>query len=106
MAHLLNAANLHIMKLTVLRTVSGLTLAALLAACGASTTADQPAQTAALVETVNGTAQPVTTVATATMPAPDCADQGCRGLRIIDGNAEAYRYDAMRRAAAETAPQL
>jgi hypothetical protein len=94
------------MKLTVLRTVSSLILASLLAACGASTTTDQPTQTAALVETVNGTAQPVTMVATATMPAPDCAEQNCRGLRIIDANAEAYRYDAMRRAAAENAPQL
>jgi hypothetical protein len=95
------------MKLTVIRTAFGLTFAALLAACGASTTTEQPTLTAGLVQTVNGTAQPVTTVATATMPAPDCADQGCRGLRIIDANAEAYRYDAMRRAAAaETSPQL
>jgi hypothetical protein len=38
------------------------------------------------------------------MPAPDCAAQNCSGLRIVDANAEAYRYDAMRRAAA--APQL
>jgi hypothetical protein len=37
------------------------------------------------------------------MPAPDCAADGCQGLRIIDANAEAYRYDAMRRAAAEQA---
>jgi hypothetical protein len=37
------------------------------------------------------------------MPAPDCAADGCKGLRIIDGNAEASRYDAMRRAAAEQA---
>jgi len=93
------------MKLTALRNVFGLTLAALLAACGASTTTEQPVQTAALVQTVNGTAQPVTTVATATMPAPDCAADNCKGLRIIDANAEAYRYDAMRRAAAEGAPQ-
>ena len=93
------------MKLTVLRTVFGLTTAALLAACGANTTSEQPLQTAGLVVTASGTAQPVTTVATATMPAPDCAAEGCNGLRIIDANAEAYRYDAMRRAAAESAPQ-
>jgi hypothetical protein len=37
------------------------------------------------------------------MPAPDCAADGCQGLRIIDANAEAYRYDAMRRAANEAA---
>ena len=93
------------MKLTVLRTALGLTLTALLAACGANSSSDQPLQTAALVETVNGTAQPITTVSTATMPAPDCADQGCKGLRVIDANAEAFRYDAMRRAAAESSPQ-
>ena len=34
-------------------------------------------------------------------PAPDCAPEGCASLRIIDGNAEAYRVDAMRRAAAD-----
>ena len=33
------------------------------------------------------------------MPAPDCAAEGCASLRIIDGNAEAFRIDAMRRAA-------
>ena len=32
-------------------------------------------------------------------PAPDCAADGCADLRIIDGNAEAFRLDAMRRAA-------
>jgi hypothetical protein len=92
------------MKLTVLRTAFALTLAALLSACGAGVSTDQPTQTAGLVQTVSGTAQPVTMVATATMPAPDCAAQNCSGLRIVDANAEAYRYDAMRRAAA--APQL
>ena len=30
-------------------------------------------------------------------PAPDCAPQNCQGLRIIDGNAEAYRYDSLNR---------
>jgi hypothetical protein len=37
------------------------------------------------------------------MPLPDCAAEGCKSLRIIDANAEAYRYEAMRRAAAEGA---
>jgi len=41
-----------------------------------------------------------TQVASAAMPAPDCAADGCKGLRIIDANAESFRYDAMRRAAA------
>jgi len=35
------------------------------------------------------------------MPAPDCAVEGCASLRIIDGNAEAWRIDAGRRAALE-----
>jgi hypothetical protein len=35
---------------------------------------------------------------TSSTPAPDCAAENCQGLRIIDGNAEAYRIDAMRRA--------
>jgi hypothetical protein len=26
---------------------------------------------------------------------PDCAADGCKSLRIIDANAEAYRYEAM-----------
>ena len=43
------------------------------------------------------------TVASATMPAPDCAAEGCGSLRIIDGNAEAWRLDAQRRAALEAA---
>jgi hypothetical protein len=34
-------------------------------------------------------------------PVPDCAAEHCQGLRIIDGNAEACRFDAMRRSAAE-----
>jgi hypothetical protein len=101
----LNTVFLLNMKMNALRTLAGATLAALLAACGANSTSEQPTQTAALVETVNGTAQPIVTASTATMPAPDCADQGCKGLRVIDANAEAYRYDAMRRAAAESAPQ-
>jgi hypothetical protein len=42
-----------------------------------------------------------TTIASATMPAPDCAAEGCASLRIIDGNAEAWRIDAQRRAALE-----
>jgi hypothetical protein len=57
---------------------------------------DQPTVTAAA--TMTSSAQAATT-----MPAPDCAADGCQGLRIIDANAEAYRYDAMRRAAADQA---
>ena len=52
-------------------------------------------------------AAPATVFAAAgpNMPAPDCAPEGCASLRIIDGNAEAYRIDAMRRAAADGSDQ-
>jgi hypothetical protein len=88
------------MKIHALRSVAAVALAALLAACGGGQV-DQPTQTAAVISASQmGSAA---NVATATMPAPDCAADGCKGLRVIDGNAEAYRYDAMRRAAAEEA---
>lgn len=89
------------MNVFITRPVLGLAVAAILAACGANTASDQPARTAGLVQSATGTAQPVVTVATATMPAPDCAAQGCSGLRIVDANAEAYRYEAMRHARTE-----
>jgi hypothetical protein len=88
------------MKLHALRSISALGLAALLAACGGGEI-DQPTMTTAAVMT-SSSAQVSTQVPTA-MPAPDCAADGCKSLRVIDGNAEAYRYDAMRRAAAEDA---
>lgn len=89
------------MNLPAIRIVSALGLAAILAACGGGGQANQPTLTAAAV-TVTG-ASGVAAQASSTMPAPDCAADGCKSLRIIDGNAEAYRYDAMRRAAAEQA---
>jgi hypothetical protein len=95
-----------IMKQSLFRVSLGFGLATLLAACGAGSVSQAPAataSTAALVQTADGNAQPMVTVATATMPAPDCAAEGCSRPRIIDANAEAYRYDALRRAAA--APQ-
>ena len=85
------------MKISALRTVFAVTLAALLAACGSGAQIDQPVQTAAMT---GSAAQ----VASANSPAPDCAADDCKGLRIIDANAEAFRYEAMRRAAAD-APQ-
>lgn len=84
------------MKFLTLNTISALSLATLLAACGGYQ-ADEPAQGAAPAPTR------IATTGVSTVPAPDCAADGCRGLRIIDANAEAYRYDAMRRAA--EAPQ-
>jgi len=88
------------MKLHAFRSASALVVAVILAACGGGQ-ADQPTQTAAavLVSGQSGTAAQVA----ATMPAPDCAADGCKSPRIIDANAEAYRYDAMRRAAADQA---
>jgi len=111
------------MKLLTLRTLSALSLAALLAACGGPQDA-LPTQTAASIQTgsattsvnvsaatssgstgaaTTGAAAAGTTVptASATMPQPDCAADGCNGLRIIDANAEAWRYAAMQRAAAD-----
>jgi|AraplaDrversion2_2_1032049.scaffolds.fasta_scaffold07086_5 hypothetical protein len=97
------------MKLHAIRSVSALALAAVLAACGGGQV-DQPTQTAAAISSSQmgsaasvATVNPAANVATATMPAPDCAADGCKGLRIIDANAEAYRYEAMRRAAVEEA---
>ena len=88
------------MKLHALRSISAFALAALLAACGGGAI-DQPTMTAAAV--MSGSSAQMSTQATAAMPAPDCAADGCKSLRVIDGNAEAYRFDAMRRAAAEDA---
>jgi len=107
------------MKNLILRTAA-LSLAALLAACGGPVTDDtSPAgvavQTGVPTTTVTATTGvtsvsaaatastaaatvTVTTVA-ANSPAPDCAADGCSSPRIIDANAEAWRYDAMRRAA-------
>lgn len=90
------------MKLFNLRNAFGLSFAVLLAACGAGNQVDMPTQTASMVQTnVDATAQATNTatvttqVASATMPAPDCAADGCKSLRIIDANAEAFRYQAM-----------
>jgi ABC-type glycerol-3-phosphate transport system substrate-binding protein len=89
------------MKLHALRSISALALAALLAACGGGAV-DQPTTMTAAAVMSSSSAQ-VTAQVSAAMPAPDCAADGCKSLRVIDANAEAYRYDAMRRAAAEDA---
>ena len=79
-------------------------LATVLSACGGTAvdTASAPLQTAAL--STAAAAAPavdlsVDPAAVGQTPAPDCAADNCAGLRIIDGNAEAFRIDAMRRAA-------
>ena len=84
------------MKLHAFRSLAALGLAVILTACGAGQVDQQPTLTVAAMQ--SSSAQ-----ASAAMPAPDCAADGCQGLRIIDANAEAYRYDAMRRAAADQA---
>lgn len=107
------------MKNQILSTVSALILTALLSACGgqqdihpsslAASTTSASAIEASPAAAGTGTAAapadavsaPVVTLAAANMPQPDCAPEGCNSLRIIDGNAEAWRIDAARRAALE-----
>lgn len=92
------------------QTATALALASLLAACGGQANTDMPMQlasvttssSAAQVASAAAAAAPAgVSVASETMPAPDCAAEGCASLRIIDGNAEAWRIDAQRRAAAD-----
>lgn len=97
-----------------------LILTSLLAACGGgvSTDASPPMATATASATVSvppasaasaasaPSAPAFASLASATMPAPDCAPEGCASLRIIDGNAEAWRIDAAHRAAVEQMTQL
>jgi hypothetical protein len=101
------------MKSSIFRSAAALALTALLAACGGSPS-DQEVLTAASMQTGVATTTVASALATrsatpsantsaatviaANSPAPDCAADGCSSLRIIDGNAEAWRYDAMRRA--------
>ncbi len=98
------------MNFSSLRTLSAIALTAFLTACGtgqpdtamptqlASSVISAPAATPVSAVPATGAAAVATTGPN--MPAPDCAADGCAGLRIIDGNAEAFRIDAMRRAAA------
>lgn len=96
------------------RTIAAIALTTLLTACGAGQQETQMSMTlGSAVQSdvsVAAAATGATSAAAATGPAvaaatgpnnptPDCAAEGCASLRIIDGNAEAYRIDAMRRAA-------
>ncbi|KQQ88875.1 hypothetical protein [Massilia sp. Leaf139] len=70
-------------------------LAAALCACGGTAPENVvPGVQTAAIRVVDLSVDPA---AAGGMPAPDCADQNCSGLRVIDGNAEAFRIDAMRR---------
>jgi len=99
------------MKSLSLRASLVLAFTALLSACGAGTTETAaPIQMASVVHTaaLSGTSGAAMSAATPPAsgpgnPAPDCAAEGCKSLRIIDGNAEAWRIDAQRRAALEAA---
>lgn len=75
-----------------------LLLTTLLAGCGGDQDQDS-IPTVLFAQSV----QVQTVGAAPNMPAPDCAADGCKQLRVIDGNAEAYRRDALQRAA--DAPQ-
>ncbi len=97
------------------RTIAALTLTTLLTACGAGqqdtqmpmslgTAVQSDLNVAAAAAPAVSTGPAVAAAAGPNNPAPDCAAEGCAGLRIIDGNAEAYRIDAMRRAAADNGP--
>lgn len=92
------------------RSLFPIAIAALLAGCGGTDQQDSTSfQTATLGQVVvvpmgaSAVTPAAAPVLAANMPQPDCAPEGCNRPRIIDGNAEAYRLDAMRRAAAEQA---
>jgi len=57
----------------------------------------EPTSTVTLASAAGATRVPPRIAAN--MPEPDCAAEACSSLRIIDGNAEAWRIDAPRRAA-------
>jgi len=89
-----------------LRILPALCLASALSACGgqydidpslslAATTGAAPAPPATMPVTAPMGVAP--SLASSSMPLPDCAPEGCASLRIIDGNAEAWRIDAARR---------
>ena len=103
------------MNTSILSTVSASALALLLTACGGQPDVGAAPLRSALANPLQaaGSARPGITVsvepgpvpaatqmvpgAAANMPQPDCAAEGCNRLRIIDGNAEAWRIDAARR---------
>ena len=80
--------------------IATFTLTLFLAACGGQYDIDTPVRTAAASASLVAPAASATHAMSA-LPAPDCAAEGCASLRIIDGNAEAWRIDAGRRAARE-----
>ena len=92
------------MNLRALRSTLTVSILALLTACGGADLPSEGASQSAALASNGGPATASLRTSVAAMPAgagqplPDCHREGCAGLRIIDGNAEAYRIDAMRRA--------
>ena len=87
--------------MTPLRHLFALSLAGALTGCGGQYDIDPAmslAATTAVAPAVTVPATAASALASGTMPVPDCAPEDCAGLRIIDGNAEAWRIDAARRA--------
>ena len=108
------------MKLSTLRIVAAFSLTTLLAACGgapadqlgqetASAQAGVTATATAMIGAASASTAPGSAIASTSAasgaPAPDCAAEGCNSPRIIDGNAEAFRYAAMQHAAGADTPQ-
>lgn len=96
------------------RTIAAIALTTFLTACGAGQQETQMPKTLGsavqsdlgVAGAIGAPAAPSTGPAVAAAsgpnnPTPDCAAEGCGSLRIIDGNAEAWRIDAQRRAALE-----
>jgi hypothetical protein len=90
------------MKLCPPRSILALSLTALLTACGG---ADLPVDATSWTAAQVGSGAPATAAVkvaagpmpvTSGQPAPDCQPENCAGLRIIDGNAEAWRVDSQR----------
>jgi hypothetical protein len=81
------------------RSLLAVSVALLLTACGGADIQGAAPNQIAAVTQVAAVSSEATGAAQA--PQPDCAPEACSGLRIIDGNAEAYRADALRRASAE-----
>jgi len=89
---------------TALMTGVSTTSAAMSAAgTGVTSASTTTANTSTSPGTGSTGAAPAIPVASAAGPQPDCAAEGCSSPRIIDGNAEAWRYAAMQRAAVESA---
>lgn len=95
------------MKNQILSTISAVVFTLLLTACGGQQDFQAAGQTvagtsaSAIPASSIQTGADAATLVAANMPQPDCAPEGCNSLRIIDGNAEAWRIDAARRAALE-----